>query len=1084
MSVPSDPGFAAQAGDDNSCWVVGKSSSEALLAAHARWPAVPSSAFVLRQDEDVLDTWFSSGLFPFSTMGWPDSGAADMRRFYPNTLLETGHDILFFWVARMVMMGLELTGSLPFTSVFLHAMVRDKFGRKMCWGRGTRLLRIDGGDVAVEDVQEGDQLMGDDSTPRVVLPGSLTTGRAVMYEVRMLSGGREAWTCNDSHVLVLRLSSRPRPQRDSNGRFQVREFVTRPGRDANSHVPAFATVGLPCATEEEAHAAAEAYSAKGWAGPLVFECTVRDFLSVPKRHRAACSMMQPDIVHFPPLPAGRSLSSRIAAIAGAELQQSEVELTAWLLGVWLTHGEPGVAVIAQASEDRIAGRHHSPEIAALLRWHRAVYADRCGGAVDGSAGVVVRTGASAAGNELFRVRLGERLHSLLESYGLLDLSSGDDGKRIPLDLLTETETVRLALLAGVMDGSGELLVKERCQRVSARHCSFMPGLQHLARGLGLRTGSIARTACEDEADNSFIGWKLSISGGIHRVAPWQQLEGGKCPPPPSPTSLSTDESFSLRQLPGAEREYFGFELSGNGRCLLSDFVISHNSKSLGNVVDPLDVMDGITLEELHRSLQSGNLEASEVQKATEGQKKDFPNGIERCGADALRFGLLAYSAQGRDINLDIQRVVAYRQFGNKLWQATRFALLNFDSAFVKPDSLDAVAALVDAADSLSDRFVLSRLHAAVLRANRGFESYQFAEATTAVYSFWLYDLCDLYLELIKPRVKAATDSSSSSPAAERASALAVLYCCLRTGLLLLHPLMPFISEELYHRLPQAMQTAEERSGTGGRRQCGSIMVQDYPSVAAFARFDRPEVEALHSTLQDIAKAARSTRSTLGLTKKRVDLFLLCSDAAVVASLSPHRRDIATLAVANAVTVLSQERKAEIPAGCTSAVVSPSVQLFIPLRGLVDFGAEIVKMEKQQAALQEGLAQLQAKVSAAGYEKTKPEVQQRNADKLRDDAGEAAKLSASIAAFKALMSADELRDYQQQKIAIRQQDADRAKLAMDKILPAGGDEAKLSKKIASKYAELKQEQQRLVQEIDALKREAAAAAGGEQQPQPQ
>jgi valyl-tRNA synthetase len=110
--------------------VTGRDASEALLAAHHRFPTIPTTSFVLTQDPDVLDTWFSSGLFPFSTMGWPNS-TPDLARFYPGTLLETGHDILFFWVARMVMMGLELTDVLPFTTVYLHAMVRDKFGRKM-----------------------------------------------------------------------------------------------------------------------------------------------------------------------------------------------------------------------------------------------------------------------------------------------------------------------------------------------------------------------------------------------------------------------------------------------------------------------------------------------------------------------------------------------------------------------------------------------------------------------------------------------------------------------------------------------------------------------------------------------------------------------------------------------------------------------------------------------------------------------------------------------------------------------------------------------------------------------------------------
>ena len=130
ITVPSDPSFATHSTDENTFWVCGKTIQDAQTAAQRRFPHLSPSAIVLKQDEDVLDTWFSSGLFPFSTMGWPGA-TTDLSRFYPGSLLETGHDILFFWVARMVMMGLELTDALPFTTVYLHAMVRDKFGRKM-----------------------------------------------------------------------------------------------------------------------------------------------------------------------------------------------------------------------------------------------------------------------------------------------------------------------------------------------------------------------------------------------------------------------------------------------------------------------------------------------------------------------------------------------------------------------------------------------------------------------------------------------------------------------------------------------------------------------------------------------------------------------------------------------------------------------------------------------------------------------------------------------------------------------------------------------------------------------------------------
>jgi len=116
----------SQTGDN---WVVGRNLEEALAAAEKKF-GKPRDQLELSQDEDVLDTWFSSALFPFSTMGWPNN-TDDYKAFYPNSILETGHDILFFWVARMVMMGLLLIGKLPFKKVLLHPIIRDKDGRKM-----------------------------------------------------------------------------------------------------------------------------------------------------------------------------------------------------------------------------------------------------------------------------------------------------------------------------------------------------------------------------------------------------------------------------------------------------------------------------------------------------------------------------------------------------------------------------------------------------------------------------------------------------------------------------------------------------------------------------------------------------------------------------------------------------------------------------------------------------------------------------------------------------------------------------------------------------------------------------------------
>ncbi len=127
---------------DNTYWVSAQSESEAMVKARLKFPTYPAEKILLKHDEDVLDTWFSSGIFPFSICGWPDA-TPDMSQYYPGHLLETGHDILFFWVARMVMMGLELTDKLPFDQVYLHAIIRDAHGRKMSKSLGNIINPVD-----------------------------------------------------------------------------------------------------------------------------------------------------------------------------------------------------------------------------------------------------------------------------------------------------------------------------------------------------------------------------------------------------------------------------------------------------------------------------------------------------------------------------------------------------------------------------------------------------------------------------------------------------------------------------------------------------------------------------------------------------------------------------------------------------------------------------------------------------------------------------------------------------------------------------------------------------------------------------
>lgn len=164
------------------------------------------------------------------------------------------------------------------------------------------------------------------------------------------------------------------------------------------------------------------------------------------------------------------------------------------------------------------------------------------------------------------------------------------------------------------------------------------------------------------------------------------------------------------------------------------------SKSLGNVIDPMDVINGIALEDLHLQLYDSNLDPKEIERAKEGQRQDYPKGIPECGTDALRFAL-CNMCQGRDLNLDILRVQGYRHFCNKLWNATKFALTYLSDGFV----MNHKTCNFVGNETPMDLWILNRLSFAIDECNKGFENYDFPSVTGACYNFWLYDLCDVYL---------------------------------------------------------------------------------------------------------------------------------------------------------------------------------------------------------------------------------------------------------------------------------------------------------------------------------------------------
>lgn len=216
------------------------------------------------------------------------------------------------------------------------------------------------------------------------------------------------------------------------------------------------------------------------------------------------------------------------------------------------------------------------------------------------------------------------------------------------------------------------------------------------------------------------------------------------------------------------------------------------SKSLGNVINPIDVIEGITLEELHKSLINSNLDPRELERATKGQKELFPNGIPKCGTDALRFKLCEYCTGSGDIHLNINQLEGDRKLCNKIWQACKFTVdralcddysISRESLSIHPRTL--------ADKSEADQTILKKLFQAVKDINDGYETYNFRKIAIACRTFWWDDLCSCYIEHIKKmkRDNLLTKSTQDT-----------LFICVYDGLKLLHPMMPFLTEKLYRYL--------------------------------------------------------------------------------------------------------------------------------------------------------------------------------------------------------------------------------------------------------------------------------------------
>jgi valyl-tRNA synthetase len=380
------------------------------------------------------------------------------------------------------------------------------------------------------------------------------------------------------------------------------------------------------------------------------------------------------------------------------------------------------------------------------------------------------------------------------------------------------------------------------------------------------------------------------------------------------------------------------------------------SKSKGNVLDPLDLIDGVDLGTLIEKRTTGMMQPQLKAHIEQATRKEFPQGIPAYGTDALRFTFASLATTGRDVRLDLGRVEGYRNFCNKLWNASRFALMNTEGEDCGPGGEMQLG--------LADRWIRSRMSEATRVALESFDAYRLDLAAQAIYEFTWHEFCDWYLELVKPVL-----NSELTTAAEKRGTRRTLAELLEALLRLLHPLMPFVTEALWRR-------AAPLAGIAG----DTIMRQPYPQPGAWARDEAAEAEM--AWVQAFILGMRQVRGEMNIAPGK-PLAVLLQDASPrdLAWLEAHEQLLLRLARLDSIETLA----AGATAPPAATVLLGEMKLLVPMAGLIDAAAEIARLEKQRARLQADLAKTRAKLDKPSFVDNAPaevvEKERRRAEEL-------------------------------------------------------------------------------------------------------
>jgi valyl-tRNA synthetase len=380
------------------------------------------------------------------------------------------------------------------------------------------------------------------------------------------------------------------------------------------------------------------------------------------------------------------------------------------------------------------------------------------------------------------------------------------------------------------------------------------------------------------------------------------------------------------------------------------------SKSKGNGLDPLDIIDGISLDDLVEKRTSNLMQPRMAAQIEKNTRKEYPNGIEAYGTDALRFTFCSIATRSRTVRFDMHRVEGYRNFCNKLWNAANFVFMNTDGQDCGEDSGNLEL-------SLADQWINSVLQQAIKDISVAMESYRFDLAAKAYYEFVWDQFCDWYLEFCKP-VLYSDESSPDQLRGTRHNLINVLEQLLRLG----HPFIPFITEDIWQRLRPGLNTSIK-----------TIMLQPYPEVNTELVNTRSEQDI--NWLKEVVSGTRNIRGEMNISfGKKIPILFANGSEDDRRCLEAYRRLLDSLVKSESMTWLENED--QVPVSATHLV--GEMQVLVPMAGIIDKDAELKRLAKEVERKQKDIARSEGKISNPKFVENAPaDVVDKEKKKLED-----------------------------------------------------------------------------------------------------